>query len=296
MPAAQFRRGVGGLGVGIGGGVKAHAFAVPLKGRVPPGEQMLLQMPQSRSLRLFAQGEVAQFMGYFSRVQAVDQPVGAAPLGQENPAVGGFLRVHGQGDGQAMHKPRGLRQQLAEGLLQHVEAVDPHICPVHHMAGSQTAHGLLLLHGLIREPPGDHLLVGLPDQRKVAFLGLRRAGEALRVLPQLSGGQPGLLHVPQEDGHLVRQPRLACHPPVVLQLLPAQCQRLADGHAAAPVIQGGHGIPPAPLVNPAVEPAGGEHIHVDEPRQVQAVDQLPLRLQGVLLRHQQQHADARPAA
>ena len=164
------------------------------------------------------------------------------------------------------------------------------------MAGSQTAHGLLLLHGLIREPPGDHLLVGLPDQRKVAFLGLRRAGEALRVLPQLSGGQPGLLHVPQEHGHLVRQAWLGRYPAVVLQLLPAQRQRLADGHAAAPVVQGGHGIPPAPLVNPAVEPPGGQHVHVNEPRQVQAVDQLPLRLQGVLLRHQQQHADARPAA
>ena len=164
------------------------------------------------------------------------------------------------------------------------------------MAGSQTAHGLLLLHGLVREPPGDHLLVGLPDQRQVALLGPRRAGEAFRVLPQLSGGQPGLLHVPQEDGHLVRQPRLGRHPPVILQLLPAQRQRLADGHAAPPVVQGGHGVTPAPLVNPSVEPAGREHVHVNQPRQVQPVDQLPLRLQGVLLRHQQQHADALPAA
>ena len=286
------------LGKGMGCGVNGYTGAVPFKGQVAPCEQGGFQVAQGGGLlHLLPIGQVAQLPGHLPCVQLTDQLGGAAALGEENAPVGGLLRVHGEGDGQAACQRRGLYQQGAHGLLQHVEAVHKQRRAVHHAAGGQAAHKLLLLGAFVGKAAGKKRLVGLPDQRQVGFLGPCRAGgKGLGVLPQRFRGQAAALHVAKQAGQPVRQSRLRPHPAVVGKLLPAQGQRLAQRHGPAAAVQGRERVAPAALPHPAHQPPGRQNVNVHQAGKLQPVHQLALGLQGILLGHQQQHTQTGFAA
>ena len=277
-----------GLRIGRCGSMHRHRTAIPRKGHCLPGEEMLFQMLQrggSVALRPGRQVLPADVKPALPQLLHQRRPTGA--LGEKEPSVRGIRCIHGQGHRQRSTDRRRLAEQIAQRSRQHIKAVHKDSRAVHHTAGRQSPDELLLLQGLIRKMPLDHLQIGFPDQRHIRFLGLERTAGHPGCMPgQLLRRETRPLQIGNQHGQLVRQIRRERNPPVIRQFLLGKGERLGDSHAASRGVQRRKPAVAAAFPDPARQPARGQHFDIHQAGQLKAGEQLPLRLQGILLRHQ----------
>ena len=252
------------------------------------GEQVVVQVTEHRRSVQRLRRHRHHLSGEAALGQHIHKPAHALTHRQEQVAVRRRNAITQKGHRQAFTDARRSGQQPHHLIRQGIEAVHIQVLAPQVIAAAKTARHIGQLILAVAETLAEHVFVLGIDLAQIQQLFPGDARRQLaRVFPQQFRSHAAPLQVGDQRGGLFHKTLAGGQRAIIAQLILQLFQRQTHRHAPPGRRKRFPAVPAAAFQNALIQARGAQHINQEQAVQMEPVHQIPLRLQGELLGHQQ---------